>query len=334
MKSGLGWTNADAAKLLDKPETSVRQQTAESQNRAFPAWGRAMVLKYEHFYSNLSDYIMKFSYEKYPVLKYLASDKEVFFKPDEIGLYGAGLKTIEYVSTYFNAEKHAIKNNVVYVSKPVYDTFHLNEKVANALWKLRNELNEASSMVILPTDEHIMYSIIKHPDIIQIHILAFISNKALKEMKSYDADYRQHVNNNLNFDPKSLVTCCGSVFWQLNDIEFDTINIHPITWSITGKSDLIADLAYSVIQYELFKQYAELETAYVQKGNRKKATIANEKFLSDKYPYKIQIINSNWFTTIHRTEGFSVKGHFRLQSCGEGMKDRKIIWINPFEKKG
>lgn len=49
MKSGLGWTNADVAKLLDKSEGTVRRQVAPSSDRDFPAWGRAMVLMYEHF---------------------------------------------------------------------------------------------------------------------------------------------------------------------------------------------------------------------------------------------------------------------------------------------
>lgn len=46
------------------------------------------------------------------------------------------------------------------------------------------------------------------------------------------------------------------------------------------------------------------------------------------------VVDSTWNTIVVRTEGFAVRGHFRLQSCGEGHKDRKLTWIDAFEKHG
>jgi hypothetical protein len=48
----------------------------------------------------------------------------------------------------------------------------------------------------------------------------------------------------------------------------------------------------------------------------------------------VQVVDSSWNTTVVRTEGFSVDGHLRLQPCGEGNKNRKLIWIEPFKKNG
>ena len=48
----------------------------------------------------------------------------------------------------------------------------------------------------------------------------------------------------------------------------------------------------------------------------------------------IFIVTDNWNTISIRTEGFSVKSHYRLQACGEGRKDRKHILITEFRKNG
>lgn len=46
------------------------------------------------------------------------------------------------------------------------------------------------------------------------------------------------------------------------------------------------------------------------------------------------VVNSRWNTTVIRNEGFMVSGHFRLQPWGPGMLQRKLIFIEPFEKTG
>lgn len=48
----------------------------------------------------------------------------------------------------------------------------------------------------------------------------------------------------------------------------------------------------------------------------------------------IVIVNSNWNVTSIRTDGFGVSGHFRLQPCGANNQDRKMIFIEPFQKHG
>lgn len=79
--------------------------------------------------------------------------------------------------------------------------------------------------------------------------------------------------------------------------------------------------------------FADIETSIIQSTKNKKAVLNGEKYLNE-VNVPVKIIDSNWFTTIIRTDGFGVRGHFRLQACGEGMKDRKLIWINDFEKHG
>lgn len=49
---------------------------------------------------------------------------------------------------------------------------------------------------------------------------------------------------------------------------------------------------------------------------------------------KICIVDSTWNKFIVRTEGFGVRGHFRLQPCGERSQELKLIWIDAFQKNG
>lgn len=48
----------------------------------------------------------------------------------------------------------------------------------------------------------------------------------------------------------------------------------------------------------------------------------------------ITIVNSNWNITSVRTEEFGVRGHFAIRWSGEGRTIPKMVFIEPFIKKG
>lgn len=89
----------------------------------------------------------------------------------------------------------------------------------------------------------------------------------------------------------------------------------------------IADL----MCFKTFLKYVDVETKIVN-ANKK------EKHLGEKYVnetnYKVQILDSTYFTTISRSEGFGVKGHFRLQPFGTGMSQKRLQWIADYQKEG
>jgi hypothetical protein len=89
----------------------------------------------------------------------------------------------------------------------------------------------------------------------------------------------------------------------------------------------IADL----MCFKTFLKYVDVETKIVN-ANKK------EKHLGEKYVnetnYKVQILDSTYFTTISRTEGFGVSGHFRLQPWGPGLTQKRLQWISAYEKDG
>jgi len=80
-----------------------------------------------------------------------------------------------------------------------------------------------------------------------------------------------------------------------------------------------------------FIKYCPLETKFVAAG--KKEHHVGTKYVNET-AYKVEILDSTWFTTIVRSEGFGVSGHFRMQPWGPGMTQRRLQWIEPFEKHG
>lgn len=99
-----------------------------------------------------------------------------------------------------------------------------------------------------------------------------------------------------------------------------------------SKMEVIYCLMSIVLVLLLIKQFAEIEEVIVNRENRR-ARLGGEKHLSESNQ-DITIVDSNWFREIIRTEGFLVRGHFRLQPFGEGRQQRRLKWIAPFQKHG
>ena len=61
---------------------------------------------------------------------------------------------------------------------------------------------------------------------------------------------------------------------------------------------------------------------------RKKSELLNEKFINET-SNGIQVLDSQWYTSVFRTEGFTVRGHFRFySSCN------RLVYVNEFQKHG
>jgi len=111
--------------------------------------------------------------------------------------------------------------------------------------------------------------------------------------------------------------------------ESDAFNKIPFSGSDKHKGFLLNVIAplLSILYF------AEIETKVIQSSN-KKNTSSRHNGVKNSTSIPIEVIDSTWFTTIVRTEGFAVNGHFRFQPCGQSREQRKLIWIDGFEKKG
>lgn len=90
--------------------------------------------------------------------------------------------------------------------------------------------------------------------------------------------------------------------------------------------ELLVDIFYLC----LFIRYCEIETKVIK--GEKKGECAGSKYLNETKS-DVEIVDSTWFTTIIREEGFGVRGHFRLQPY-PSLGTKKLIYIAPFRKNG
>ena len=103
-----------------------------------------------------------------------------------------------------------------------------------------------------------------------------------------------------------------------------------IEFKITdGINENVMGMFDCVLVFHLFKKYAPIEEIISVRERRERKDMPEIKT-----SLKIDYFDCSWYTTIVRNEGFSVRGHFRLQPCGKGKQDKKLIYIHEFQKHG
>ena len=82
----------------------------------------------------------------------------------------------------------------------------------------------------------------------------------------------------------------------------------------------------------IFTELTEVET--VELGPKQSSGTRKEgKWLNDTNK-NVKVIDSSWNKVLIKGQSFNVTGHVRLQPFGPGMKHRKPIWVEEFEKEG
>lgn len=78
----------------------------------------------------------------------------------------------------------------------------------------------------------------------------------------------------------------------------------------------------------IFKHYAKVELEVVNGKQRKKSDLLKDKIINST-TNNLKILDSQWYTSIFRKEGFSVRGHFRFyKSCN------RLVYVNEYQKHG
>lgn len=88
-----------------------------------------------------------------------------------------------------------------------------------------------------------------------------------------------------------------------------------------------------IMQLLTFVELGDIEVSVLEslKNNGAK-TRANKIYNGSRNT--VFVVDSSWNKLVIRTDGFAVRGHFRLQPCGPANADRKLIWVDAFEKHG
>jgi len=193
-------------------------------------------------------------------------------------------------------------NNTMYFSNKILDI--VDRRDLNFL-KLRNEIKNISRSVIY-----------KHKGLSYCFIYSF-------EVKDKLTEYRciiQLVQRRLRI---------ATNFFYGNFHHEDVVTKFHIGNNNKDNFDP-AIVIQMIVQYEIFLQYAKIETKVLKKNQKDSILCRYE----NKLPFPITIVDSTWYTNLIKSDAFKVRGHFRLQPFGESRKERKLIWINEFQKEG
>jgi hypothetical protein len=203
---------------------------------------------------------------------------------------------------------HLFKEKIQYISDPFYQAYNKStSKLASVLDS--EPINQSGTFISKssPSETNtIFYSIISEgkKEDFKLNAIIFFFSKETKK------------------DKPTL-----AIIVQKNAKGFKSFLSDQATKNGLDEMSVIADI-FSLI---LFLKYCDLEIKEV-KGNSKINHIGTKYVNETKN--NIQILDSTWFTTLVKSDSFHVRGHFRFQPCGQGMKDRKLIWISDFQKEG
>jgi len=108
------------------------------------------------------------------------------------------------------------------------------------------------------------------------------------------------------------------------------VTVHTAeNYVISFNDGIIHDAAIYMLMFYL---HAEVETVILDKIK------GRTKFIGTKYinesNCKVKIIDSKWFRNLIQTEGFNVRGHFAFRRCGQNYMEKRLVWINEYQKKG
>lgn len=118
-------------------------------------------------------------------------------------------------------------------------------------------------------------------------------------------------------------------------------SLFELTTSFSGESSLsekatialkgLDDLWRKVLQTLIFLELTEPEIEVMAAGKRHSERPLGT---SNNSRQDVYVVSSTWNKYIIRTEGWGVRGHFRMQPCGVGHAELKLVWVTPYQKSG
>lgn len=202
------------------------------------------------------------------------------------------------IKALYNKSRNAFIEQVTFVSDAFFDAMLKSIEKLKPVFTEVWDIGNLSGMMIIKGSAYMMNVKI---DEVNGSSLVFFKFSYTGDLISYQ--YKDYANNN-----------------------------HVDNWWNCDNDKKATDIAAVTYLFcMLFKKYAPVETKFIPA--HKKVKDFNCKYVNDTN-FDISYMDSTWFTNLVKSDAFKVRGHFRLQPCGQGFKDKKLIWINDFEKQG
>jgi len=256
---------------------------------------------------------MKISYRTHPMLRVLNQKEFRYMVTMTNGLDDSDFHKDAW--DIFNREREYFKSRIIHIKETFIDAvFKSIEKLNKD--ELRDELGEIYGTIFF-RNATICY-----------HFNRTSSEKTIFMFNAYEDNDGSFIKDTLDFviDTKTSFVYLNIMYREDNNGEYKD-----------SKKALYEDhkelvLFTGFVEYiHLFLKYAPIETKLV--GANKRVKDFNTKYVNDT-DLDVTILDSTWFTTLVKSEGFKVRGHFRLQPYGAGMKEKRLIWIKDFDKHG
>ena len=220
--------------------------------------------------------------------------------------------TIEGIDHFWEKNKTKISQNIIVPTKTFMNAFDLS---ADKMIDLYNDfINE--------DDRHCLYT----GAVLINHMTYYFSNeKKIGNTRVYEI---------LGFNGRGLVFTL--VFKTIGDglanrYAFRSNKLMPNRSDDEILEDIESMCKHFCLLF-LFKEYGNVETKILPPKTKLKAFHSR---YNNKTNHTFQILDSTWFTNLVQSNGFSVRGHFRLQpKKHKGKWTKELIWIDSFEKKG
>jgi hypothetical protein len=247
---------------------------------------------------------MKISYRTHPALEYLFNGElDIHLYQSDIAHFNLRCKNNEVVKNIFYNHIKYFRNSIQYITDPVAECIRLSwEKLAKD--DLINQISEETSGTFIAGNWVYCYSLgnINSTNILVFYkdVLVFLSRGTynVSDQISY---FSEHQFKN-----------------HLGD-KYEYSKVVPFVFK-------------QVFAALLFLKFAEVQTKELLP--KSKIHDFNCKYVNNTKS-SIQIIDSTWFTNLVKSDGFKVRGHFRLQpKKKDGEWTKELIWINDFQKEG
>lgn len=257
---------------------------------------------------------MRINYKTYPILEKLDQGK-------------TGVMTINPLDEKYFQSKHLkeyVDSFVKYIPKFRKELIYVSEPFGDAVQKAELKLRDLYKSIMVDSKEDFYMSgtylfketvfmmycdTKKDSEVIDMAVFGFRKNG----VPLYYC---------INVYPNDKDTDDSVRGWVSNDIDCKGLDIEQY----------LSIVAYYVFCVELFRKYATVETKII--NPKEKIVIGYQKHLNET-KRKVTYLDSKWFTNIVRSDGFAVRGHFRLQPKKlDGSWTKELIWINDFKKEG
>jgi len=253
---------------------------------------------------------MNVNFKKYPILQSLEKGRVDYFNAfiEDSLFFLRGENGGNRVRESFNKNCSKFKR-ITFVSKAFHNSFQDAMPKIHGLWKdvVTNDIGDidiSGTYIIGDIVYFIKYKVQEGVDFEESFLLAFYKGV----YPIFFLERGEHIS------------------------EFIWVSNASDNAALSDPLEFVSAHLIQTVLLEMFKTYASVETKFVP---AKSKSISGAKYYKNDTNLDVTYLTSKWFTNLVRSEGFSVRGHFRMQPKKvNGEWTKELIWIESFEKTG